>query len=829
MDHVNAPILPEFPGLSQSSVKEQRRLHGANRQEVAEHKAWHLFLDILKEPMILLLLVACSMYFILSEWTEAFTMLGAIVFVAGISLIQEYRSQNAVKALQKMTMTRAKVIRDGQLVVLPAEELVVADTGIVEEGDVIPADMVLRTEYDLAVQEAILTGESAEVIKQPGDLLFQGTLVVRGYGYAEVAKVGVQTKLATIQHSLSQVKVTDTPLQSQVRRFVRLMIVAGSGAFLTVWIYHSWATGSIIEGLLQGLTMAMSVIPEEIPVAMTTFLALGAYRLLRLKVIARQPQSVETLGAATVICVDKTGTLTKNLMQVAMTWEVNGGITTDYFNHPALNEVLEYAMWSSELAPFDPMEVSIHQEYEKLAREDRRKSATMLKDFPLSGKPPVMTHIFALSDHRTITACKGGLESVLRLANAGEEISRQAHAMSRQLASSGYRVLGVSKGTWEQSKLPERPEEMEFQFLGLIAFLDPPEAHIKEVIQSFIDAGVRVKMITGDYLETAQAVADQVGIRALPSLTGDQMHALNAVQLAQQVKNTDLFARIYPEAKLRIVQSLIENGEVVAMTGDGVNDAPALKAAHIGIAMGRRGTEVAKAAAGLILADDNLGNMVDAIYLGRRIHANLKKAIRYIISIHIPIILLVVLNILLPFLPETVFTPVHVIFLELIMGPTCSIIYENEPTRKSELQKPSLHRQQANLLEGKLLSITIIQGLMITLACLAAGWWSHSNGVEAGVQRTVIFSTLVLSNVFLTLVNRSFQLPIWKTIRSHNRLIPLILLISLTLWLITLLQPEVRSVFGFAPVGWDDLTAPFLLACIGTLWIEPLKAFGWIK
>ncbi|MCB0600936.1 MAG: cation-translocating P-type ATPase [Saprospiraceae bacterium] len=823
------PLLPEYPGLTSDEVARQQQLHGYNRSVKAPNQAWELIIAILKEPMVLLLLVACSIYFILSEWSEAFTMLGAILFVAGISLFQDYRSQRAVKALQQMTMTKAKVVRNKMLTEIPSDNIVVKDIAVIEEGDLIPADMHLLTEYDLAVNEAVLTGESTDVVKQPGDQLYQGTMVLRGYGYARVSAIGTGTRLAAIEHSLGSVRPVETPLQSQVHRFVRLMVIAGSLAFLLVWGYKSWETGSIIHGLLHGLTMAMSVIPEEIPVAMTTFLALGAYRLLKLQIIARQPQSVETLGAATVICVDKTGTLTKNLMQVAKTWEAQSGKVTDFITAPEFNEVLEYAMWSSERSPFDPMETSIHQWYSTLNTRDIRASATMLKDFPLAGSPPVMTHLFDLPGQGVITAIKGGLETVLKRSQVSAEEEAEAMSISKSFASLGFRVLGVGKGTWGQEKMPEKPEDMTFTFLGIIAFSDPPETHIPDVIKSFHEAGVEVKMITGDYLETARSVAATVGITDTPYLTGSEMQSMSEPELTRIVGKTNVFARIYPEAKLRIVQALRKSGEVVAMTGDGVNDAPALKAADIGIAMGKRGTEVAKGAAGLVLGDDDLAHMVDAIYLGRRIHANLKKAIRYIISIHIPIITLIVLNQFLPFLPETLFSPIHVIFLELIMGPTCSIIYENEPTRRNELVHPSRQHRNVSLLQGKPLTITILQGLLITITCLITGYWATRHGYDDDTQRTLIFSTLVFANVFLTLVNRSFRLRIWETFTRGNALIPLILIVSLLLWACTVTIPAVRHIFEFSALRLSDLLIPVMMAMLGTLWIEPFKGTSLIE
>ncbi len=774
--------------------------------------------------MFLLLMAACIIYFLLKELPEGFTMLAALLFVAGIDVFQNFRSQRAVKALGRITASSVKVIRNAAITEVAIEELVTQDVIICDEGTVVPADASILSSYDFSVNEAILTGESVSVEKIAPDPIMQGTLVVRGYCYAKVTAVGKQTTLGGIGALVAQSGKEKTPLQEKVNRFVKTMVIAGSLAFVFVWAYYWWKDGSIIYGLLQGLTMAMSVLPEEIPVALSTFMALGAYRLLKYGVIARSPKTVETLGSATVICLDKTGTLTQNLMEVQSAYSFSSLGEIKYATATEADEVLEYAMWASEEHPFDPMEISIHDLYAKLCKGDLRPEFKMVREFPLSGKPPVMTHIFQNNTLEWKIGCKGGLEGILNMCHLSSDVREMLVQQGLNYAKKGLRVLGVAKGKLAAESLPKTQEEIEFTFLGIITFYDPPVDGIAGVIQDFYNAGIDVKMITGDYKETALAVAAQTGIKADASMNGDEIDKLDDAALCKAIEGVSVFARVSPSAKLRVVEALKNNGEIVAMTGDGVNDGPALKAAHIGIAMGKRGTDVAKGAAGIVLSKDDLSKMTDAIFLGRRINVNLTKAIRYIISIHIPIILLVTMPIFFGWLPALLFAPVHVIFLELIMGPTCSIIYENDPVPKSDLKHP-LKGSGKNLLSFSQLGFTILQGIMITAACLLAGFYGYQSGFDDTKSRALIFTTLILSNIFLTLVNRSFTKSIFQTIRRKNGLLPLIIGISLAMLFTLLYTPMARILFELSVLTARELAICAAFAGAGVFWTEPFKSW----
>jgi Ca2+-transporting ATPase len=812
----------EIHGLTDAEVFQQRALNGSNQLKKEKNLLLQNLLSVIKEPMFILLLIACAVYFSISEFSEAYTMLFALFFVAGIDVFQNFRTQKALKAISRLTETKTKVIRNAETIKIDTVDLVTKDVIICEEGTIVPADAEILTSNDFSIDESILTGESISVEKFSTDTIFQGTLVVRGYCYAKVSAVGKQTTLGGIGELVSSTAKEKTPLQSKVSNFVRSMVIIGSIAFLFVWGYNWWESGSALHGLIHGLTMAMSVLPEEIPVALSTFMAFGAYRLLKHGIITRSPKTVETLGSATVICLDKTGTLTQNLMNVTHTFSLKTNREIAFDKSPKPSEVLEYAMWASEENPFDPMEKSIHNYYAELFKVDERKNYRMVKEFPLSGKPPVMTHVFQNENKKFIIGCKGALEGVLKLCSLSPEQKDVIHKQGLIYAKNGLRVLGIAKGHWDSSDYPELQKDIEFEFLGLITFWDPPTPDIKNVINGFYAAGLDVKMITGDYKETAVAIAKQSGIKLNKVLTGSELAELSDEALKEMLSSVNVFARIDPETKLRIINVLKQTGQIVSMTGDGVNDAPALKSAHIGIAMGSKGTDVAKGAAGLILSNNDLSKMIDAIFLGRRINENLTKAIRYIISIHIPIILLVMLPIFFKWLPSQLFSPIHVIFLELIMGPTCSIVYENENIPKEKLKYPVDSRNK-NLLQLSQLWITIVQGLMITVGCLIIGYYGSYYELGELKIRSLIFSTLIFSNILLTLINRSFSQTIFQTIKQKNRYVPVIIGISIILLLLIFNVPYITSFFSGSPLQFQEYLFSFLIAFLFTIWIEPVK------
>jgi P-type Ca2+ transporter type 2C len=814
-------------GLTTQEVAASATAHGRNRIDLKEQRVLlHVLKEVALEPMFIILLATCVIYFVVGQLQEGIIMLIAIFLVAGISLFQEYRSRNAINALKKLSAPHATVLRNGTWQQIATEEIVVDDILRLEEGELVAADGLLLTANDLSVNESILTGEAFAVQKIADgiNIAYKGTLVVSGGAILKVQAVGSKTMFGKIGLSLQEIAVVKTPLQLQIKSFVKNMVWIGAVAFVVVVGMFYFQTHEIMASLLHGLTLAMSVLPEEIPVAFSTFQALGAFRLLRSSIIVKQPQYVETLGSATVICADKTGTLTENEMRIVAVFDAAAKKSiaiADTKDLPAI--VLEYAMWSSETTAFDPMEKAIHALYESTAKTDERLHWKQVHEYPIGGTPPMMTHVFKNGAGQGIIAAKGAPEAILKhstlSSDAVEEITKQVMLYATQ----GLRVLGVGKAIWTSDSYPASQEEFNFEFLGLIAFQDPPKKNITATIETFRKAGIRVNMITGDYAETALAIAAQINLTNNTAvLTGKEVLAFSPAELQQKVKDVNIYARMFPEAKLKVITALKDNGEVVAMTGDGVNDGPALKAAHIGIAMGKRGSEVAKSAASLILTDDDLSHMTDAVALGRKIYDNLQKAIRYIVSIHIPIILIVTLPLVLMWKFNAIFSPVHVIFLELIMGPTCSIIYENEPMEPNTMQRPPRPLTQT-FLTGRQLLLSIIQGLVITGACLGIGYYYMQHQQSEEFVRTSIFITLLFCNIFLTLVNRSFYYSVLASMKHKNYLVPGIIAVIALLIVLLLYVPAVQSLFATTTVPLSVVAMLFAISFVSTMWLEVWK------
>lgn len=816
-------------GLSQIEVIESRKKHGANSQEYKKENAvWLGIKSIAKEPMVVLLLVASSIYFISGDRGDGFFMVAAILLVATISLYQDSRSRNALAKLKNLTQPTCKVIRDGEVVEIKSEELVIGDALMVEEGTFITADGTIIHSNDFSVNESILTGESMTVYKDAesdDNRIFQGTTVASGLAIATITAIGKETKLGTIGKSLESIAEEKTPLELQINDFVKKMVIIGAVVFVIVWGINYYHNPNVLDSLQKSLTLAMSILPEEIPVALTTFMALGAWRLMKMGIVVKQMKTVETLGSATVICTDKTGTITQNKMSLARLFVLSQGKVSKIEDalSDAEKDLITTAMWASEPIPFDPMEVALHQEYAKLATTDERPHYTMVHEYPLGGKPPMMTHLFENEAGQRIIAAKGAAEAIMAVSVLQPAETAQISDAIMALAKEGYRVLAVGITHFDGTNYPKEQQAFKFDFKGLVAFYDPPKANIQAVFEGFYKAGIDVKIVTGDNAETTAAIAKQVGFVGWDkSISGDELMQLSENELQKRVSSTQVFTRMFPEAKLKIINALKANGEIVAMTGDGVNDGPALKAAHIGIAMGKKGTEIAKQAASLILTNDDLSQMLDAIAMGRRIYTNLKKAIRYIISIHIPIILTVFVPLALGWMYPNIFTPVHVIFLELIMGPTCSIIYENEPSEEnSMLQKPRLYT--TSFFKFNELAISILQGLVITVGTLAIYQYAVHMGYSENLTRSMVFTVLIAANIALTLVNRSFYYSIFKTLTYKNNLVLLIIGITAAITGLLLYVPPMARFFKFEPLNGAQLGISLMLGFAVVVWYELVK------
>ena len=819
-------------GLTDEEVLISRKNNGYNSVENKKKNEFLLsILEMVKEPMFLILAVAASIYYITGDYGDGIFMTIAIILVSTISLFQEARSKNAIEALKKLSQPKSKVFRNGEIIEIPSEEIVLGDVIQIEEGTFVPSDGIIIQSNDFSVNESILTGESMSVFKNEDSenkQVFQGTTVATGLAICKVTAIGKQTQLGKIGSSLASITEEKTPLQIQISNFVKKMSFVGLAIFALVWAINFFQTHNILSSLLKALTIAMSIIPEEIPVAFTTFMAIGAWRLMKSGIIAKQTKTVETLGSATVICTDKTGTITENKMSLAQFYVLSSNtivVASTPIIDDATENVLKYAMWSSEPIPFDAMEIAIHEAYTKLESVDERPNFKLVHEYPLDGKPPMMTHIFENASGKKIIAAKGAPEALMATSNISEVEKNQILKAISTITKEGYRVLGVGFTEFPGTNYPKKQQDFEFAFLGLVAFYDPPKANIQEVFETFYKAGIDIKIVTGDNAETTSSIAKQIGFRNTSKiLNGDELMLMDEDTLKQKVMETSIFTRMFPEAKLKIVEALKANNQIVAMTGDGVNDGPALKSAHIGIAMGKKGTEIAKQAANLILIDDDFSKMIDAIAMGRKIYMNLKKAIQYIISIHIPIILIVFIPLALGWIYPTIFSPVHIIFLEIIMGPTCSIIYENEPMERNlMLEKPRpLTNTFFNLKE---ITISIVQGLAITLGLLFMYQYCTENGYSETYTRTSIFLTLIASNIFLTLENRSFYYSILTTIRYKNNLVLMIIGITIAVTSLLLFVPVFANFFLFEMVDAKEIGISILIGFISVMWIEIYKIF----
>lgn len=818
-------------GLTDTQVIAAREKYGLNK---IAYKKSNRFLNgltqMVKEPMTILLLVASTIYFISGKTSDGIFLASAIILISIISSYQNARSHNALEKLKHFTKPKCKVIRNGVVIEIKTEELVFGDRLLVEEGNAIAADGIIVHSNDFSVNEAILTGESMSVTKDKSskdNTIFQGTTVASGLAIATITAIGSETKLGKIGKSLEDIQEEKTPLEIQIGNFVKKMAIAGAVIFLIVWAINYFNSYKLFDSLLKALTLAMSILPEEIPIAFTTFMALGAWRMMENGIIVKQMKTVETLGSATVICIDKTGTITENKMSLAKLFTLKSQKITDTEKDLSDDEkqLITMAMWASEPVPFDPMEIALHEVYSKVIAKDERHDFKMAHEYPLSGKPPMMTHIFKNKAGETIIAAKGASEAIMEISNLAAHEKKLIQEAVKKMAAAGYRILAVGKAIFEGKNYPKTQQEFTFEFIGLVAFNDPPKKNIHLVLQHFYKAGIKVKIITGDNAETTGSIAKQIGFVGYEkSISGDELIKLSDKELKKQVLEINLFTRMFPEAKLKIINALKSNKEIVAMTGDGVNDGPALKAAHIGIAMGKKGTEIAKQAASLILINDDLAKMVDAVAMGRKIYANLKKAIQFIISIHIPIILTVFIPLALGWIYPNIFSPIHIIFLELVMGPTCSIVYENEPMEKNTMtQKPRPFTD--TFFNWKELSTSIIQGLAITIGTLSVYQFCVYQGFDEQVTRTMVFLVLVTSNIFLTLINRSFYYSLFTTLRYKNKLVFIITGITIATTGMLLFIKPLTDFFLFEHLDVKQLSIAVGVGAVSVLWYELVKIY----
>ena len=618
----------DYPGLSTEEAKRRLAAEGPNTlPDGGRRGTLAIALEVVREPMLLLLVAGTLIYLLLGDVREALVLSASILVVIAITVVQERKSERALEALRDLSSPRAVVIRDGAPLRVPGAAVVRGDLMLLAEGDRVPADARLAAVNELMLDESLLTGESLPVEKEAGAAVYSGTLVVKGQGRAEVTATGPRTEFGRIGASLAALDIEKTRLQSETARIVRVVAVFALGLSLLLTAYYVAMRGEWLAGILAGVTLAMAILPEEFPVVLAVFLALGAWRIARDGVLTRRMPAIETLGAATVLCVDKTGTLTENRMALA-----------DVIAAPELRErVLEAAALACELEPFDPMERAILAAAGERAAALRR-SWTLERDYPFNSDFLAVCHGWRSPTGERRVVVKGAAETVIELCALDAAARAAAHAQMAGAAERGLRLLAVAEAQWAEPEWAADPRRYAFRWLGFVALADPLRAGVPAAVALCRRAGIRIVMITGDYPGTALAIARQAGIdTGSGALTGAEIAALDAAALAQAVRRVNVFARIRPEQKLQLITAYKSDGEVVAMTGDGVNDAPALKAAHIGIAMGKRGTDVAREASALVLLEDDFQSIVSAVRLGRRIYENIRNAMRYLLAVHVPI------------------------------------------------------------------------------------------------------------------------------------------------------------------------------------------------
>jgi Ca2+-transporting ATPase len=853
----------QFNGLSQQEAAERLKKEGYNELPSAQQRnLLEIALEIIQEP-IFLLLVACGIiYLFLGDAQESLILLGFVFFIVGINLYQEQKTERSLEALRDLSSPRALVIREGERQRIAGREVVRGDLLVISEGDRVPADAVLLWSTHLTVDESLLTGESVPVRKRalsagesPQDLeslrpggddlpwIYSGTLAVQGQAIAQVQATGLHTEMGKIGKALQTVVPEDTVLQKETRRIVGKLTVVAIAICVAVVVIYGISRADWLNGFLAGLALAMAILPNEIPVVLAIFLALGAWRFSLQKVLTRRIPVVETLGSATVLCVDKTGTLTFNCMAVKQLFAYEAGIPYSYdvTLHEleplpeAVHPLIEFGILASRKDPFDPMEKALQQiGWDYLARtEHLHEDWRLLYEYPLSPELLAMSCVWEAPTGELTVAAKGAPEAIADLCHftvaQQEELSQQVQAMAQE----GLRVLGVAEGRKTGNlpqihdqqtpgwRLPTKQHDFEFAFVGLVGLEDPVRPTVAPAIAECYSAGIRVVMITGDYPVTAQNIARQIGLEpANRVITGGELERMGELELRDRIQNTNIFARVVPEQKLLIVNALKRCGEIVAMTGDGVNDAPALKSAHIGIAMGERGTDVARESADLVLLEDDFSSIVESVKLGRRIFDNLKKGMAYTLAVHVPIAGMSLIPVIFGW--PLVLLPIHIAFLHLIIDPACTVVFEAEPAEANIMQRRPRNPKEP-LFSRRTLRLALLQGVSVLVVLVAVFAIAYYSGHGEFNARALAFTTLIISNLAMILTNRSWSRTIPEMLREPNTALWWVLGGGIVFLGLILYVPVLRHLFSFSLLDTKDLVIALFSGIVSILWFEALK------
>lgn len=815
-------------GLNSEEVEKLQRKYGMNELIIQEKpNMLKKFLGVFKEPMFLLLLIAATVYFLLGAPKDGAIMLVFVGFVASITFIQEWKTEKTMNALKDLTSPKVNTLRNGKNILIKSTELVPGDIVFLSEGERIPADCIVLEPSNFSVDESILTGESEYVMKVSTtqsekstdywkkDILYAGTLCVFGKCTAIVKFTGINTEYGKIGKAISEAKDEPTPLQKKVSILVKNIAIAGVILCISVMVASYFYSFDILNSILSGISLAMAIIPEEFPVVLTVFLSMGAYRLAKNNTLMRKISAVETLGSATVLCVDKTGTITQNKMKVKSIYS-DGRI----FNNEDLKnqELSDLMVLSCEKDPYDPMEKAI-LEAANLSQLETLYKYDLSKKIAFDSKTKRMANIY-IKDNKYYVAVKGSAETVLGLCNLDKETMDEINIEIDKMASNGLRVLALAHCTSE--KVYEDLECYELTFKALVGLQDPPKEGVEEAIKLCKKAGIRVVMITGDYSKTAMAIGEEIGLKFTDKvIVGNEIDSLSENELCEVVKSCDVFSRVIPEQKMKIVKALKKNGEIVAMTGDGVNDAPALKSADIGIAMGQRGTEVAKEAAHMILMDDNFTTIVKSVKDGRRVYDNIRKAMVYILIIHIPIAAMAMFAPLFNLPP--LLLPMHIMLLELIIDPTCSIVFEGEPAEANIMENPPRPPQEP-LLTRNLTIKVVLQGVVMFLAAFMPFHYMIDLGISSEYARSFSLITFIVANVTLVLVNRSNTELLYHLIKEKGSKVRLIVnSMALIMVFAIVYIPILNGFFRTEKIGIYPLIFAIVLGFISTGWWEIVK------
>ena len=832
----------KLKGLTQQEVNEKLAGEGYNELPSSKPKSvFQIALGVVKEPMFLLLVACGTLYLLLGDVQEGLMLLSFVFVVMGIEFFQEKKTEKALDALKDLASPRALVIRDGETIRIAGRDVVTDDIVVLQEGDRVPADAVVLSCINLSADESLLTGEPVPVSKRewkegdtaftPGGddlpVVYSGSMIVQGNGVVRVVATALNTEIGKIGKALQSVKDEPTQLKREMGTLVKRLAIIGVVLCVLVVVIYTFTRADLLNGFLAGITLAMAMLPEEFPVVLTIFLALGAWRMSKKNVLTRHPAAVETLGSATVLCTDKTGTLTQNKMTVTCLY--NGNDFTDIvsgetFTDP-FHEIIEYGILSSQTNPFDPMEKAIINIGDQYLQNSEHIHAdwVMEKEYALSKELLAMSRVFSNTGTKEqVIATKGAPEAIFDLCHLDQKsIGKYEKAVS-DMASRGLRVLGVARAKIPQGELPAIQHDFDFEFLGLIGLSDPIRENVPLAVAECYKAGIRVVMITGDYPVTATNIGREIGIQN-PELfiTGSELEQLSEDELCKRIGNVNIFARVVPEQKLKIVNALKKNNEIVAMTGDGVNDAPALKAANIGIAMGEKGTDVAREASSLVLMDDNFSSIVGAVRMGRKIFDNLQKALAYIFAIHVPIAGLSLIPVFFADMP-LILWPVHIVFLELIIDPACSIIFEAEKEEKNVMSRPPKDINEPFFGAKKIL-LSCSQGIGILFICLLVYLVGLKMGYSASGVRTLTFVTLIVSNIAVILSNRSWTSNIFTILFTPNKAVKWVVGGAVFFLILILNIPFLLELFQFERIGWFELLICTAAGFSSIVWFEVYK------